>query len=81
MDVNLSDLWEPYTRNGRTYIRRRHNAVRSPRLQAFDRCVEERLRGKTYRGQGAVADKRAVQDALSRASRSCSLEVTGHGRV
>ena len=80
MEVNLSELWETYMRDGRTYLRKRHNAIHSPRLQAFDSCVGRELRGQRHRKDGAIADERAVRDALRVASRKCSREVPRYGR-
>ena len=66
---------EPYAHDGHWYWRRRHNAVRSPRLRAFDTCVGLMTRGRRYRGQGAEVDEFEVREALREASRECSRRI------
>jgi len=75
--------YEPYCRrdpvSGATkcFLRVRHNQIRSPRLEAFDRCVSDQLQGRHYRGQGAAVDEAAVRHALREAAQACSAR----GRV
>ncbi|MCY0865920.1 MAG: hypothetical protein OWQ57_13300 [Sulfobacillus sp.] len=80
-EANLLDL-EPYLRRDpvtgqeKLYFRKRHDIVRSPRLQAYDQCMSEQLRGKRYREHGAQADTEAVRQALRQAAQYCKAHDT-----
>lgn len=68
---------DPVTGQEALYFRKRHNTIRSPRLQAYDQCMADQLRGHRYRGQGSADDEAAVRDALRQAAHYCHT----HGTV
>ena len=76
-DAGLLDL-EPYYRTDpvtgqrKLFFRVRHDIVRSPRLQRYDACMAEQLRGHRYRGHGAAADEAAVRQAMREAAKYCA---------
>lgn len=63
---------DPVTGQEKLFFRKRHDTIRSPRLQAFDRCMSGRLRGRRYDGHGAAADEAAVRQAMREAAQYCS---------
>lgn len=70
---------DPVTGRRRVYWRRRHDVTRSPTLRAFHACVAERLRGRQYRTGDARRASLMVRQALSEASKACSLEIRAKG--
>ena len=69
--VDLAELWEPYQRDGRTYIRVRHDVTRSARLEAYRVCVGDALRGHRYHTGDAAEDEREVRAAFREAAHAC----------
>lgn len=67
---------DPITGQEKLFFRKRHNTIHSPRLQAYDRCMADQLRGHRYRGQGSVVDEAAVREALRQAAQYCSQHAT-----
>lgn len=67
---------DPVTGQATLHFRKRHDTIRSPRLQEYDRCMAERLRGHRYHGQGSVEDEAAVRAALRQAAQYCSAHAT-----
>lgn len=68
---------DPVTGQEKLFFRKRHDTIHSPRLQAYDRCMADQLRGHRYRGHGAAADEAAVREALRQAAQYCHA----HGTV
>ena len=58
---------DPVTGQEKLFFRKRHNTIRSPRLQEYDRCMAGQLRGRRYRGHGSAADEAAARQALRQA--------------
>lgn len=67
---------DPVTGQEKLFFRKRHDMIRSPRLQQYDRCMADRLRGHRYRGQGSAADEAAVRQAMREAAQYCSRHDT-----
>lgn len=67
---------DPVTGQEKLFFRKRHDTIRSPRLQAYDRCMADQLRGHRYRGHGAAMDETAVREALRQSARYCQTHDT-----
>ena len=82
--ISLSSMFEPYCRHDpvthkiHCYLRRRHDIIRSPRLEAFDRCMHSELEGHHYRGHGAREDSILVREAFSHAAHDCHRKTMGY---
>jgi len=67
---------DPITGQEKLFFRKRRDTIRSPRLQAYDRCMADQLRGHRYHGQGSAADETAVREALRQAAQYCHTHDT-----
>lgn len=72
--LQLSQIWEPYTRNGKVYVRSRHNLTSSPRVEFVRRCMHDRLAGRRFRTGNAADDERMVRDAFRTAAHECARQ-------
>jgi len=67
--------WTPYQRRDpvtgrvKTHLRKPTARQTSPRLKAFQNCVADEMRGRTFN------DSRAVRQAFGEAARQCSAQV------
>lgn len=71
VDTILGDEYEPYVRDGRVFLRKRHDAIGAARKQ-FDDCVRLAMEGRTY------PDRLAVQKALAQNATACARLTQKH---
>lgn len=67
---------DPVTGQQTLHFRKRHDTIHSPRLQVYDRCIADQLRGKRYHGQDSAADEAAVRQAMREAAQYCHTHDT-----
>ena len=70
---------DPVSGREKCFYRRRHNRIRSLRLERFESCMRSHLEGQEYRGHGAREDSILVRQAFTRASHECSRLVHEEG--
>lgn len=64
---------DPVTGVSKTFLRDARSRQTSPRLKAFQRCVADSMRGKTFRGGSATENARAIRSAFASAAKSCAV--------
>lgn len=72
LPFSVANHTDPVTRKTELIVRNAHNHQSSKRLKDFQRCVAEKMRGKTFRGQGAVQDSVAVRSTFTQAAKGCA---------
>ena len=63
---------DPVTGERGNYIRNAHSIQSSKRLKAFQSCVADAMRGKTFKGGSPAENARAIRNAFSSAAKSCA---------
>ena len=64
---------DPVSGTTKTFLRKARSRQSSARLKAFQRCVADQMRGKTFRGGATRAENaRAVRAAFASAAKGCA---------
>lgn len=71
LDFSVHDRKDPVTGEVQTIIRKGSARQTSPRLKAFQRCVAQQMRGRTFNEGSASENARAVRRAFSNAANQC----------
>lgn len=66
---------DPVTGTTKTFLRDARSRQTSARLKAFQRCVADGMRGKTFRGASPAENARAVRNAFAGAAKACAGRV------
>lgn len=61
----------PVTGEEKLFLRKRHDVIRSPRLEAYDECIREAMEGRRFRTGDTEADEQAVHEAFQAAVVRC----------
>lgn len=70
-DEEFYEYHNPVTGQEKIFLRKRHDVIRSPRLEAFDACMHDALAGRRYQDGNARADEIAVHEAFTAAVERC----------
>jgi hypothetical protein len=71
LDFTPFQRTDPVTGETQDLLRKGSARQTSPRLKAFQRCVAQQMRGRTFNEGSAEANSRAVREAFSNAARQC----------
>jgi hypothetical protein len=62
---------DPVTGETQNLMRNANSRQTSPRLKAFQRCVAQQMRGRTFNEGSPEANARAVREAFANAANQC----------